>query len=64
MTSDIEGVLNPTLMKEPSTSPTADRKKQRRKKNGTQRSESTLGHAEGQKDFNAAHVYINDVTLV
>ncbi|KAK3537019.1 hypothetical protein QTP86_033407 [Hemibagrus guttatus] len=47
---DIEGVLNPTLMKEPSTSPTADRKKQRRKKNGTQRSESTLGHAEDDEN--------------
>ncbi|XP_047664964.1 arf-GAP with GTPase, ANK repeat and PH domain-containing protein 1-like isoform X3 [Tachysurus fulvidraco] len=47
--SDIEGVLNPTLMKEPSTSPTADRKKQRRKKNVTQRSESTLGHAEAKR---------------
>ncbi|XP_047664962.1 arf-GAP with GTPase, ANK repeat and PH domain-containing protein 1-like isoform X2 [Tachysurus fulvidraco] len=46
---DIEGVLNPTLMKEPSTSPTADRKKQRRKKNVTQRSESTLGHAEAKR---------------
>ncbi|MCJ8750230.1 hypothetical protein PDJAM_G00260160 [Pangasius djambal] len=46
---DIEGVLSPTLMKDPSTSPTADRKKQRRKKNVTQRSESTLGHAEAKR---------------
>ncbi|KAF7693015.1 arf-GAP with GTPase, ANK repeat and PH domain-containing protein 1-like [Silurus meridionalis] len=46
---DIEGVLNPALIKDPSTSPTADRKKQRRKKNMTQRSESTLGHAEAKR---------------
>lgn len=46
--SDIEGVMNPTLMKDPSTSPVSDRKKQRRKKNLNQRADTTLGPAEGQ----------------
>ncbi|XP_062842475.1 arf-GAP with GTPase, ANK repeat and PH domain-containing protein 1-like isoform X2 [Trichomycterus rosablanca] len=47
---DIEGVLNPTLMKDPSTSPVSDRKKQRRKKNLNQRADTTLGHAEDDEN--------------
>uniref|UniRef100_A0A8B9HXU9 ArfGAP with GTPase domain, ankyrin repeat and PH domain 2 n=1 Tax=Astyanax mexicanus TaxID=7994 RepID=A0A8B9HXU9_ASTMX len=49
--TEIEGVLNPPLIKDPSTSPVTDRKKQRRKKSMNQRADTTIGQAEGEHSF-------------
>ncbi|KAG9260432.1 arf-GAP with GTPase, ANK repeat and PH domain-containing protein 1 [Astyanax mexicanus] len=46
---EIEGVLNPPLIKDPSTSPVTDRKKQRRKKSMNQRADTTIGQAEAKR---------------
>uniref|UniRef100_A0A8B9HXG2 ArfGAP with GTPase domain, ankyrin repeat and PH domain 2 n=1 Tax=Astyanax mexicanus TaxID=7994 RepID=A0A8B9HXG2_ASTMX len=48
--TEIEGVLNPPLIKDPSTSPVTDRKKQRRKKSMNQRADTTIGQAEDDEN--------------
>ncbi|XP_036415333.1 arf-GAP with GTPase, ANK repeat and PH domain-containing protein 1-like [Colossoma macropomum] len=46
---EIEGVLSPPLIKDPSTSPVTDRKKHRRKKSMNQRADTTIGQAEAKR---------------
>uniref|UniRef100_A0A3B4DHH9 Small monomeric GTPase n=1 Tax=Pygocentrus nattereri TaxID=42514 RepID=A0A3B4DHH9_PYGNA len=47
---EIEGVLSPPLIKDPSTSPVTDRKKHRRKKSMNQRADTTIGQAEDDEN--------------
>uniref|UniRef100_A0AAR2JXB4 Small monomeric GTPase n=1 Tax=Pygocentrus nattereri TaxID=42514 RepID=A0AAR2JXB4_PYGNA len=57
--TQIEGVLSPPLIKDPSTSPVTDRKKHRRKKSMNQRADTTIGQAEGEYDENCEFLIVS-----